>query len=92
MSNINVFRDNEGDYIVTMADKVAPGINCWQLNGSHVDSVGGPISALLSCNSITLMSQSGTLAEDEETASLIDSLEFVFVESVDDDHLASFLS
>lgn len=26
MSNINVFRDNEGDYIVTTADKVAPGI------------------------------------------------------------------
>lgn len=92
MSNINVFRDNEGDYVVTTADKVAPGINCWQLNGRHVDSVGGPISALRSCSSITLMGQAGELAENEETAALIDSLEHALVESVDDDLLAGILS
>nr|UVX49308.1 MAG: hypothetical protein [Bacteriophage sp.] len=92
MSNINVFRDNEGGYVVTTANEVAPGIDCWQLAGSRVDAAGGPIAALRSCSSITLMSQAGTLAEDEETASLIDSLEFVFVESVDDAHLAGFLS
>lgn len=89
MHTINVFEDKDGDYVVTDADKVAPGINAWQLNGERVRKTGGPIKSLEALPIITLAIQAGTLEAD--TADLIASLQHKLVESVESEKLAKVL-
>lgn len=43
---INVFKDNEGDYVVTTAPLIAAGVTAFQLSGPAVDAEGGPLTVL----------------------------------------------
>lgn len=82
---INVFKDNEGDYVVTTAPMVAAGITAFQLNGPAVDAVGGPLAVLNSLPDICLLLSTSEL-QDDAMATIADAvarLEHKLVEAVE---------
>jgi hypothetical protein len=80
MGTINVFEDKDGDYVVTDAERVEPGITAWQLSGEASREQGGPIAVLESMPSLVLLVNKGELGKD--TADFIQSLEHKLVQSV----------
>lgn len=93
---INVFKDNEGDYLVTNAPMIAAGITAFQLNGKSVDAEGGPLTVLDGAPAIVLYINASQL-EDGELGTVADitaRLEHTLVETSErseDDKLARVL-
>lgn len=63
MPIVNVFRDKEGDLVVTLADKVEPGIKAFQMNGAIV-SAEDAVRMLMVTPAVYLVIAAGVLAED----------------------------
>lgn len=94
---LNVFKDNEGDYLVTNAPAIVAGINAYQLDGKAVDAAGGPIAALQDCPFIVLLMQAGKLRDGDsgEVADITARLEHKLVQSVEldeDDKVVAVLT
>ncbi|CBY88539.1 hypothetical protein [Pantoea phage LIMEzero] len=84
MPKINVFKDVDGDLLVTTADKVEPGITAFQINGERV-SAADVVSELRDMPRIILVMQAGRLANTAEVAALIARLQPTLVHSVNVD-------
>jgi hypothetical protein len=84
MPKINVFKDKDGDFVVTTADAVAPGVAAFQLSGSKVTAETA-VSKLQGVPGFVLLLESGRLGKD--TGDFIASLkhELVFTAEVDED-------
>lgn len=62
---INVFKDNEGDYLVTNAPMIAAGITAFQLSGPAVDAEGGPLTVLDGMPGFVLFINANSLRDGE---------------------------
>lgn len=82
---LNVFKDKDGDYLVTTAPAIVAGIPAYQLDGKAVDAEGGPVAALQDCPFIVLIMQSGKLRDGDSgtVADLTAQLEHELVESAE---------
>ena len=80
---INVFKDNEGDYLVTNAPLVAAGITAFQLSGPAVDADGGPLTVLDSMPGFILFINASALRDGEKglVADIAAGLEYELVET-----------
>jgi len=93
---INVFKDNEGDYLVTNSPMIVPGISAFQLKGSSVDAEGGPLTVLDGAPAIILyinvsQLEDGDLGTVEDIAARLEYTLMETSERAEDDKLARVL-
>ena len=82
---INVLKDNEGDYMVTLDTAPQVGTVAFQLSGKAVDSEGGPLAVLDSMPGIVLFMNANSLKDGEmgNVADIAARLDYTLVESVE---------
>lgn len=82
---INVLKDNEGDYMVTLDTAPQVGTVAFQLSGAAVDAEGGPLAALDSIPGFVLFNNANTLKDGAmgKVADIAARLEYTLVESVE---------
>lgn len=64
MPKINVFKDKDGDFVVTNADTVAPGISAFQLRGAEFSTPAETVTTLQDVPGFVLAMNAGRLAGD----------------------------
>lgn len=84
MPKLNVFQDKDGDFVITDADAVAPGISAFQLSGSDATAIS-IVKWLQEQQRVTLWLNVGKLAHD--SGPTIDALQhkLVLTQDVDED-------
>lgn len=82
---INILKDNEGDYMVTLDTAPQVGTVAFQLSGQAVDAEGGPLAVLDSMPGIILYVNASSLRDGEmgDVADIAERLEYELVESVE---------
>lgn len=82
---INVLKDNEGDYMVTLDTAPQVGTVAFQLSGPAVDAEGGPLAVLDSMPGFILFINANALKDGEsgKVADIAARLEYELVESVE---------
>ena len=84
-ATINVLKDNEGDYMVTLDTAPKAGTVAFQLSGKAVDAEGGPLAVLDSMPGFILFLNANSLRDGDmgAVADIAARLDYQLVESVE---------
>ena len=82
---INVLKDNEGDYLITLDTAPKVGTVAFQLSGPAVDAEGGPLAVLDTMPALILLINASTLKDGEagKVADIAARLQYELAEAVE---------